>query len=120
MDSPRFNSGFSTIIKDEKVNQQKVKQCTRVVFSCVLNIPGVAATFKPGLVKIWITRLFQYFCLESSLGLTNCLNTPCLNVSMLIDELCQVSRINGILIYLNICIPVEAKSCPLDAVIYGN
>ena len=38
MDSPRFNSGFSTIIEDEKINQQKVKQCTRVVFLCVLNI----------------------------------------------------------------------------------
>ena len=62
MDSPRFNSGFSTIIEDEKINQQKVKQCTRVVFFLMRieypDIPGVAATFKPGLVK---TGLQDYF-----------------------------------------------------------
>ena len=38
----------------------------------------------------------------------------------MIDNVLQVTCINGIFIYLIVCIPVEAKSCSLDAGINGS
>ena len=110
----------SRITTFQYIKYHKLKQYTRVVFSCLKFIWGpcrIQIRTRQGVDSSSFSIFYGYikpFCESSSQVWIDKMIQYTLHKVRLIDKLFQASCINEIFIYLIVCLPVEANICSLD------